>query len=210
MIIFEWKRIGVVMRKKSHLSLTGYLLKSIDVEEIKEYKRSFYFGSILPDCMPSFLSRRHTIESTFDILTKELLKITDDYEVQQGITKQYTRNLGVVTHYIADYFTYPHNKIFEGTISEHCSYENTLKHKLKAYLKSQDLGKRTENMRLFPNAEVILNYIKEVHKEYLAVIKTVEVDCFYIVDLCQQVVNAILQIYERKLELNTLSQIEIA
>lgn len=30
--------------------------------------------------------------------------------------RRYYMNLGQVTHYVADYFTYPHNKIYPGNL----------------------------------------------------------------------------------------------
>ena len=36
------------------------------------------------------------------------------------------RRLGEIFHYIADYFTFPHNKTFTGSLVEHNSYEKEL------------------------------------------------------------------------------------
>ena len=57
-------------------------------------------------------------------------------------------NLGEITHYVADYFTFPHNKIYPGGFKEHCAYEEHLKHELRAFLKT-DLGRM---VRLRSNA----------------------------------------------------------
>lgn len=198
------------MRKKSHLSLAGYLLRSMNIEDLSNHKKAFYIGSILPDCMPSFLSRRHTIDKTFGILKDEIIKITDDYDMDRGITGYYTRHLGVITHYVADYFTYPHNSVFTGTLSEHCIYENDLKHELKAYVKSDDAIRNREDKRKFRTVDEILNFIKEMHDEYLQALKVVKMDCFYIVELCHKVVDAILQIFELSFYAKELHQVEAA
>ena len=50
------------MRKKSHISLAWYLMNNEGMESVKHHKGAFYIGSILPDCIPSFLVRKHTIE----------------------------------------------------------------------------------------------------------------------------------------------------
>lgn len=42
---------------------------------------------------------------------------------------------GEITHYVADYFTFPHNKIYPGGFKEHCAYEEHLKHELRAFFK---------------------------------------------------------------------------
>jgi len=60
------------MRKKSHISLAKYLVDSMGVQDLQEHKKSFYIGSIIPDLKPSFLTKRHTIEDTFETLINEI------------------------------------------------------------------------------------------------------------------------------------------
>jgi hypothetical protein len=188
--------MGDIMRKKSHISLASYLMKSMKTEELVNHKKAFYLGSILPDCVPSFIIRRHCIEGTFEVMKAEILKITDDYDMDKGITRYYCRHLGVITHYVADYFTFPHNEIFEGTLREHCSYEKDLKFALRTYVKSDEAKQVREKNGTFQTVDDICKFIAEMHKEYLKAIKVVKMDCMYIVALCHKVVDAILQIFE--------------
>lgn len=185
------------MRKKSHISLAGYLLDSMKNDGLIQHKKAFYIGSILPDCTPSFITKRHTIDETFHILKKEILKITDNYDSDRGIDRYFTRHLGVVTHYLADYFTYPHNNIFEGNIKEHCVYEKKLITALRSYVRSEEAVKNRDKNFLFDTVDEILRFIKSMHEEYLKVAKKIKVDCDYIVELCHKVVDGILQIFER-------------
>ena len=85
----------------------------------KRLTSTFYLGSILPDCVPSFITRRHSKEETFEILKEEIHSLTDYYDSARGIDAYFCRHLGIITHYIADYFTYPHNSLFPGNIKEH-------------------------------------------------------------------------------------------
>lgn len=202
--------MGVSMRKKSHISLANYLLESMNIDELFKYKKSFYLGSILPDCLPSFLTQRHTIDETFDILRNEILKITDEYEKEKGFTRYYSRHLGVVTHYIADYFTYPHNHVFTGNMKEHCKYENKLKFALREYVKKEETMKERSKEAVLRTVDDILDFIKEMHGEYLKVAEKVKMDCTYIVDICHQVVDAILQILELGLDSAGLGHMKVA
>lgn len=198
------------MRKKSHISLAGYLLDSMKNDGLTQHKKAFYVGSILPDCTPSFITRRHTIEETFDILKKEILKITDNYDADRGIDRYFSRHLGVVTHYLADYFTYPHNNVFTGNIKEHCGYEKKLITALRSYVNSEEAAKNRESNLLFDTVDEILKFIKKMHEEYLKVAKKIIVDCDYIVELCHKVVDGILQIFERNYRKAMLLQANIA
>lgn len=191
------------MRKKSHISLARYLVESKGMEQLQSHKKAFYWGSIQPDCMPSFITRRHSIEDTFPILEKEIKKITENFDTDRGINRYFCRHLGVITHYIADYFTFPHNKIFPGNVKDHCQYESELKRALRIYVKTDDAKRIREKSGIFNSIDEILTFIKKMHQEYLNALKAVKQDCLYIVELCHKVVDAILQLFE--LQLNKIS-----
>lgn len=195
------------MRKKSHISLAHYLMNNKNFEHLLNHKKSFYIGSILPDCVPTFITRRHCIEDTFEILKNEITKITDNYDVDKGITSYYCRHLGVITHYIADYFTFPHNEIFTGTIVEHCSYEKELKFALREYVKSGIVRRDNGDNSSIQTVDDICAFIKQMHEEYLKAIKVIKVDCMYIVDLCYRVVDAILKIFQLGFNANQLVKV---
>lgn len=184
------------MRKKSHISVARYLVNSNGMEYLQGHKKSFYFGSILPDCVPSFITRRHCIEDTIEILQKEIDKVTKNYDASKGLSTYFCRHLGVITHYVADYFTFPHNSIYPGNMKDHCVYEKELKHAMRAYVKIDEAKKIREKTGLFKNSDEIIAFIQKTHEEYLHLILQVKVDCMYIVELCHKVVDAILQLFE--------------
>lgn len=184
------------MRKKSHISLAKYILESKGMEELNKCKKSFYVGSILPDCVPSFLTRKHNIEETLDLLKTEISKVTDKYDVTKGINTYFCRHLGMIIHYVADYFTFPHNSIYPGTMMEHCYYEKELKFAFRKYVKSEQAKRNRLLESAYNTPEEIVGFVKSMHDEYLKAIKRISVDCHYIVELCFRVVDAILHYFE--------------
>ena len=127
------------MRKKSHISLARFLVNSSEEHQLSRHKKSFYIGSIIPDLKPSFLTRRHNIEETFDILIDEIKRITVDYDFSKGINRYFARHLGIITHYLADYCTFPHNSCFTGSITDHVYYEKEMKFQLREYFEIDDI-----------------------------------------------------------------------
>lgn len=188
------------MRKKSHISLAKYLMNNMKVQALHNHKKAFYIGSILPDLKPSFLTKRHTIEDTFEILIEEIKKVTVDYDIHKGISSYYARHLGVITHYLSDYCTFPHNSIFDGSITEHVYYEKELKYSLKEYVNREDTQREREQNQRLLSLDDIIKLIKKTHKEYLRAIKVVHEDIRYIIELCYRVVDAILLFLEKALE----------
>lgn len=191
---------GNELRKKSHISLAKYLMNNMQVQDLHDHKKSFFFGSILPDLKPSFLTKRHTIDETFEDLIEEIKRITVDYDINKGINGYYARHLGVVTHYLSDYCTFPHNSIFKGNIKEHVYYEKDLKFSLRDYVNREDVQREREGSQKFTSVEEIIHLIRKIHKEYLKAIKVVHEDIQYIIELCYTVVDAILMFFEMAME----------
>jgi len=171
-------------------------MDNMQVQDLKEHKKAFYIGSILPDLKPSFLTQRHTIDETFGQLIIEIKRITVDYDFNRGIGGYYARHLGVITHYLADYCTFPHNSVFEGSFTEHVYYEKELKFSLKEYVHKEEAQIDRLPNQPIQSIDDILRFIIKTHKEYLKALKEVKEDIQYIVYLCYKVVDALLQIFE--------------
>lgn len=180
------------MRKKSHISLARYIVKEMEVEELMKHRKAFCLGSILPDCKPSFFTIKHEFNGTFDKMQSEIARLTAG-NIQNNM-RVYCRDLGQVIHFIADYFTFPHNQIFPGTLKDHCIYEKELKYSLRSYIKSGEAQSNHQIIRVFKSAEEICEFIEKSHEEYLKMKKTVKEDCKYIVSICHQVVIGILSL----------------
>ncbi|WP_066715629.1 zinc dependent phospholipase C family protein [Clostridium sp. Marseille-P299] len=184
------------MRKKSHISVAKFLIDNMNVNSLHNHKLSFLLGSILPDCMPSFLTRKHTIEETFYILKKEIRNLTEEYDAEKGEGVYFCRHLGIITHYVADYFTLPHNKIFSGSLKDHISYEKKLKFELKSYIHNDNLELSRDKNSSMKTVDDICAFIMKMHQIYIKVANEIKEDCQYIIELCHYVVDAIFQFIE--------------
>lgn len=192
------------MRKKSHISLAWYLINSEGMELLGNHKGSFYIGSILPDCIPSFFVRKHTFEDSFDILEKELEKLVAHFDEKKEADRYFCRHLGVITHYIADYFTFPHNANYPGKFKDHCIYEEELKHAMRSYVHSPEAIKKRLGETVY-SSDAILKFVRRMHEIYTRMQSVVKRDCEYIVELCHTVVDAILLLFEEQMKETHLS-----
>lgn len=191
------------MRKKSHISLAKHIVNISNSPNFDKHRKAFYIGSILPDCKPSFLTKRHEITGTFNLVEGRIRNLTQGYNDITDLSTAYFTRLGEVVHYIADYFTFPHNKEYPGSMKQHCVYEGELKHKLRAYIKKiseKDLYQwkanlKLEDMNRFQSVTDICDFLKEEHKNYIRRgVHSVEEDCKYIVGICSKVAMAILHV----------------
>lgn len=190
------------MRKKSHISLAKYIVNSLNEQELMKHKKAFYLGSILPDCKPSFLTVRHEIEGTFPKVQQDLKQLVEKQRKSQINMRVFYRNLGEVIHYIADYFTFPHNAHYPGNLKDHCAYEEQLKKELREYIQSGEAERNRESIqnsvKNLNSTEAICDFIKKAHDTYVKLKNTVEGDCRHIVTLCHQVVEAVILLIKRE------------
>lgn len=186
------------MRKKSHISLAGYIVNSFDKQDLVRHKKAFYLGSILPDCKPTFLTTKHEFFTTFDMLKDEMKKLTIVNHENISNQRAYWRNLGQVIHYIADYFTFPHNNTYDGSLKDHCIYEKHLKIRLKEYINSGEAEKNTVNLVPLESLDSLFQFIAKAHEEYLIFKRSVQEDCRYIVNITRQVVCSLIHLFEKE------------
>ena len=202
------------MRKKSHISLARYIVNNMEDNDLKKHKLSFYIGSVLPDIKPSFVYKRHEMEGTYPDIRRHIERLSEGRKlVEKKKGRKYYMDLGQISHYLADYFTYPHNKIYPGSLKDHCSYEEKLKRDLRSYLKS---GEATRHHRLLQlkeeheklqnkkkaepliDAETICAFIQKSHDEYLAHKHGVEDDIEHIVEVNHKALDAMMKLLANK------------
>lgn len=180
------------MRKKSHISLAGQMMRSLETEGIISHKYTFYLANILPDCRPSFLTTPHSFDETFEWIGKKMREFVESFEASKGMTLAKTIRLGEMTHYVADYFTFPHNKHYDGNLKDHCYYEGDLKRRLKEYIDSGKAMALKSKVEIFSTVEDILGYIKKRHQEYMSGMRCIKDDMDYIITVCTSVMVSLL------------------
>ncbi len=180
------------LRKKSHITLARYLVNESRDKELKKHKYAFYLGSVLPDIKPSFIYKRHEISGTFPAL-QEQIKLLSSFHTwkNEKNNSKYYRHLGKVSHYLADYFTYPHNDKFTGGFRAHCSYEEDLKKQLRQHISSGKAASRKKKYIEFAAPEALFDFVAKTHKDYLSEKNTVEGDISHIIPINSQVLKSI-------------------
>jgi len=187
---------AVLMRKKSHISLARYIVNNMEDNDLKKHKLSFYIGSVLPDIKPSFVYKRHEMDGTYPDIRRHIERLSEGRKlVEKKKGRKYYMDLGQISHYLADYFTYPHNKIYPGNLKDHCSYEEQLKRSLKNYIMSRNMEAGEKVQADFSDAEALYEYILERHKQYLGRKINIETDIRNIVATNRMLVEAIADLF---------------
>ncbi len=187
------------MRKKSHISLANHLLDEFKDERLLAHSFMFQFGSLLPDLVPSFLTKKHELDTTFDILERKLYKVIEQYKGEEGLSMSLCKDLGVITHYIADYFTLPHNHKFTGNFKDHCMYEEVLKHEMRRYVRLEHVANQPLIRMQMSSVNDICIFIKNCHVEYIRMaMDGQDIDCRHSVEVCRQVLEALIELLHQQ------------
>ena len=182
------------MNKEIWMKKIRYI-NNLKDEELKHHKFSFYLGSILPDIKPSFLYKRHEMDGTFPYVSRHIRRLSEgDALIRKKKGCKYYRDLGQISHYLADYFTFPHNKTLDGTLRQHNSYEKHLKNELKAFVQEGKAEAYAEHVIHFETLNQLLEYIKVHHRRYMNCKRSVEEDIHYILSVCYQVFQGLFQL----------------
>lgn len=191
---FSKERRGRKLRKKSHILLARYLADQMQTTaSLQSHRKAFCLGSILPDIKPSFITRRHEFYGTFEDV-KNRMKELADIRPDESNQRVYWRRFGEVIHYMADYFTFPHNKTYTGSFSQHNHYEKVLKNRLKECIQQGKAHAYLEPAIRFADFSTLIDYIEATHEKYLNKLRSVEEDIRFILNMCFQVVQGLIQI----------------
>ena len=182
-----------IVRKKSHILLARYLADQMPANEsLQSHRKAFCLGNILPDIQPSFVTKRHEYFGTFDEVQGKIRRLVQSGDGYND--RVFWRRAGEVMHYIADYFTFPHNKNFTGNLYEHNKYEKHLKNHLKRYIESGAADRMVILPVNFGSFRELVEYIGNAHERYLLKERNIAEDVQYILRICSQVIHGILQL----------------
>ena len=79
-------------------------------------EKLFLIGNLFPDLIHSYLWRRHEYQHSREYIRKKLSMLKKK-------SRLFSFHLGVLTHYICDYFCYPHSCGYDKGLTQHILYE---------------------------------------------------------------------------------------
>lgn len=164
-----------------------------EVYSLQQHRKAFCLGNIMPDLKPSFLTTRHEFFGTFDHLQNKMRALVEKNPEEEN-ARVYWRRFGEVMHYMADYFTFPHNKTYTGSLAQHNHYEKVLKNELKSCIQGGEACRYLQPAIRFDTFATLIDYIEAAHERYLNKLRCVEEDIRFILNMCFQVIQGLVQL----------------
>lgn len=112
------------MNTFSHLQVGKFLYRHLlEQHGIKLDLTSFLYGNLVPDFKPFYKSLPHEPVSWERFIQNEIAVLSEHKQVSLCFGSSYSRRLGVICHFYADFFCFPHTKAYQGGDLQHLKYE---------------------------------------------------------------------------------------
>lgn len=192
MIKLEKKRGEGVMMMNTHKALASMFIENVEMNKsFLINDRHFIWGNLKPDSVSKYKFKKHYLDESLDMIVNKIRFLCslslDDIFIRYSIGK-FNQELGVICHFLCDYFCVPHYQRWEfkspGAVKDHVLYENDLNKFAKFYNVRKEV-----NTSL--TTDEIREYIIKLQKEYYGKI-AYEKDLQYASYICNTVINLIL------------------
>ena len=151
------------MLMNTHILIAQNILRDVDVD-FKISDKNFIYGNIKPDMVSKYKLKKHYLDESFDMIVNKIKKLASlsmyDFKKKFSVSR-FSQELGVICHFICDFFCIPHSERweFKHSMNKHVKYEKELANFAKTYTPSQD------DFKIWGNMSVEF-FLKEAHKLY--------------------------------------------
>ncbi len=181
----------------THMLFADILYRKLkDSKGIKINRYSFKYGSVKPDLSTLKLTMPHSFEESLPYVLDEMELIIDWVnEPSQLKTREFARRLGIILHYIADYFCLPHNSaVSNKSLVPHIVYEKRMDRFCKLNKFHYVKRKRYFDDFSHSGCKSIEEYINYKHGQYLNSSQNMLTDIEYALQTSLSVANTVINI----------------
>lgn len=154
---------------------------------IKLSSNAFVYGNIKPDIDPRMTAISHYKNKSFQVIIEMILSLQkydlSDYDKRM---KKFSIQLGVINHYLTDFFCFAHNDLKMNYFISHLLYENKLAKKFHKFNLEEVCNKSINSIKNLPDIDV-KQYIEFKHNEYIKSEPSIDKDICYSIEICSAV-----------------------
>lgn len=170
----------------------------------------FKIGNMSPD-LPLYHSHlKHYKQQNYGYILDMIVDLTEtDPRESKSILKDYSYRLGVVCHYMCDYFCLPHHnrKFFHDKLVEHLVYEKDLHNTIKMFTRDDYLSEYNleESIEKHSNSPLdLIEMIESFHYDYMNAEASFETDASYAITITSILASVIVRASLGELEIAAL------
>jgi len=174
----------------THLTISQALIENLDpAKSFFLSEKNFIYGNIKPDMTSKYVLHKHYLKESFDMIInkiKSLCKLSLDFIEKYFSVSKFSQELGVICHFLCDFFCVPHSQRWEFSHSfkKHVIYEKDL----QIVTKETDFSKLERDPIHNIGVEEFFN---RLYRQYVKE-EDFKNDLFFSTYMCNSVVNYIL------------------
>ncbi|MCK9267944.1 MAG: zinc dependent phospholipase C family protein [Alkaliphilus sp.] len=157
------------MLPQTHRIISEHVYNNIkNILGVNLNRRSLIYGSIKPDISYNLVKLEHFKPQSFNFICDEINRLSDyKFESNKEFIKFFSRHIGIVTHFISDFFCVPHNDriTYENNFIDHIKYEHRLHQLFKSFDSRIKVSKKHFNVNN-GNSYSIKILVDALHLQY--------------------------------------------
>lgn len=174
------------MFAKSHVFLAGKIASGLYVDIPL---KPFLFGSVYPDFSIQYKSIDHNIEGALPKM-QELIDLVKAAEPSAGVNNRQAFQMGIISHFLCDFFCQAHNfKEFDFLLN-HFRYEIQMEYFIQSVLKQPEKLNFHSDDQLTARQKNSQSIIEDTHDLYLHEPRSLITDLKFAVACSTQVLNS--------------------
>ncbi len=128
-------------------------------------EKHLIIGSVKPDISSMFLSHPHFWNYSKKFIYKKIKKLASKRLVPGKKNKKFSTDLGIVLHYVSDFFTAVHN-ISPNKVLEHMAYEERLHKSFLEQVTLESLCRYANSVRLLSSQRTLDTCIADLRSRH--------------------------------------------
>jgi hypothetical protein len=189
------------MKSASHHAMGHLLYEALTKQGIQLDRELFVLGNLLPDYLPELILNPH-----FTLKCQREIHIFTEALAGQPVTKgeqlppEYALRLGILCHYLTDYFTFAHTPEFRLGLKEHSPYEQRLDDYFRDHYTTGECALASHSFTTCENARDVVKEIYRYKRDYRAQGCTLSRDVQFAYSACLGSMTQLLAVSEAREE----------
>lgn len=157
------------MLTQTHNLIGRVIGKVIEKElKVKLKNKSLRLGCVMPDFIPSLIAIPHYKDSSFEYILKRIKMLENTPIPDKGENlRTFSQELGIILHFITDFFCFAHNNSDYDKMPLHIIYEFKLAGKFEKALNKKHYNKYMKEITAISPVNNIEMYLIEKHEAYM-------------------------------------------
>jgi len=173
------------MKSASHHAMGHLLYEALTTQGIKLDRELFVLGNMLPDYMPELILNPHftlKCQREIHIFTEALAG--QPVAAGEQLPPEYALRLGILCHYLTDYFTFAHTPEFRLGLKQHGAYEQQLNDYFRNHYTMEESALGSHTFAACGDARDVVKEIYRMKRDYRALGCTLSRDVQFAYSAC--------------------------